>query len=325
MTIILSPCERVRERVDLGGLEDKRSGRQAIICGQSQRKNKYLPLLGKVRMCFKQFQPHPCPLLVKERGNNSPKCIYRLKKCAFTLAEVLITLGIIGVVAAMTMPSLIQRHREKVIVSQLKKSYSTLQQAYLMTVNELGTPDQWTLKDDLQTDNDDVDDSNNLLYYMKDYLKITKYCGGKALGCWANTYSLKGSAFQSHESLNRYSKAILADGESILTYVMSPDCSSSNGAIHNICGFFRVDVNGPKQPNQMGKDVFSFYIAKDRIVPAGSASEPDYYIYNFNNSCRDASSQEGRGCTAWVIYNENMDYLHCSDLSWDGKKTCSGK
>ena len=62
------------------------------------------------------------------------------------------------------MPSLIQKHKEKVIVSQLKKSYSTIQQAYLMTVNELGTPDQWALNDDLLTDNDDVDDTKNLLY-----------------------------------------------------------------------------------------------------------------------------------------------------------------
>lgn len=31
----------------------------------------------------------------------------------------------------------------------------------------------------------------------------------------------------------------------------------------------------------------------------------------------------GGGCTAWVIFNENMDYLHCDDLSWNGKTKCS--
>lgn len=64
-------------------------------------------------------------------------------KIAFTLAEVLITLGIIGIVAAMTLPALVQKHNEKVIVSNLKKSYSTMQQAYLMTVKDKGTPDSW--------------------------------------------------------------------------------------------------------------------------------------------------------------------------------------
>ena len=33
----------------------------------------------------------------------------------------------------------------------------------------------------------------------------------------------------------------------------------------------------------------------------------------------------GNGCTAWVIINENMDYLHCSDLSWTGKHSCKEK
>ena len=46
------------------------------------------------------------------------------KKAAFTLAEVLITLGIIGVVAALTLPTLIQNHQKQVYVTQLKKAYS---------------------------------------------------------------------------------------------------------------------------------------------------------------------------------------------------------
>ena len=120
MKSVLSPRERVRERVYLGSSEVKRSGRQADISGQSPRKTLFtlfgeglservfswhsaqtegtqdcanvaamqlriksamtnyygqgsLPLLGKVRMGFKQFQPHSNPLLVKERGNNSTK------------------------------------------------------------------------------------------------------------------------------------------------------------------------------------------------------------------------------------------------------------
>ena len=62
----------------------------------------------------------------------------RGKKIAFTLAEVLITLGIIGVVAAMTMPALIQNHRKVVVVSRLKKISSTISQAYASATNEAG-------------------------------------------------------------------------------------------------------------------------------------------------------------------------------------------
>ena len=78
---------------------------------------------------------------------------FRLK--AFTLAEVLITLGIIGVVAAMTMPVLIQKHREQVAVTKVKKFYSTFSQAYLMAVQENGTLDNWGLKDSEQEEDDD--------------------------------------------------------------------------------------------------------------------------------------------------------------------------
>ena len=69
-----------------------------------------------------------------------------MNKRAFTLAEVLITLGIIGVVAAMTLPVLISNHRKQVYVTQLKKSVSTLEQAFHLAladseVDELGNTD----------------------------------------------------------------------------------------------------------------------------------------------------------------------------------------
>lgn len=64
------------------------------------------------------------------------------RKIAFTLAEVLITLGIIGVVAAMTLPSLITNYQEKQRVSQLKKVYSALSQAFVSALQENGTVDE---------------------------------------------------------------------------------------------------------------------------------------------------------------------------------------
>ena len=51
-------------------------------------------------------------------------------------------------------------------------------------------------------------------------------------------------------------------------------------------------------------------------------------LITFNTHCRDKNAgflsggPNGAGCTAWVIYNENMDYLRCDDLSWDGKHEC---
>lgn len=65
-----------------------------------------------------------------------------MKKCdskkGFTLAEVLITLGIIGVVAALTMPSIIANYQKKVISVRLKKFVSTFSQAYNMAISKYG-------------------------------------------------------------------------------------------------------------------------------------------------------------------------------------------
>ena len=63
------------------------------------------------------------------------------KRFAFTLAEVLITLGIIGVVAAMTMPSLIANYQKKVWVNQLKKSVSVLEQGFQKMLADDGVDD----------------------------------------------------------------------------------------------------------------------------------------------------------------------------------------
>lgn len=62
------------------------------------------------------------------------------KKKAFTLAEVLITLGIIGVVAALTMPSLMSNYRRKVAETQLKQTYSILLNAVTKGEQEVDAP-----------------------------------------------------------------------------------------------------------------------------------------------------------------------------------------
>ena len=64
---------------------------------------------------------------------------------AFTLAEVLITLGIIGVVAAMTLPTLIAKYQEQVTINHLLKTYSMLSQAVQRMQTDYGTIDTWGL------------------------------------------------------------------------------------------------------------------------------------------------------------------------------------
>jgi prepilin-type N-terminal cleavage/methylation domain-containing protein len=235
---------------------------------------------------------------------------FSLKKAAFTLAEVLITLGIIGVVTAMTMPSLIQNYQEKATVTKLKKCYSLVSQAYVSILNDEGGSDTLQAGDDLE-----------MMEKFGKYLKYQKTCG-RNKGCFPNvTYkSVTGNGYSKWEDdTTDRSRAILTDG----TLIMFNKSAMWRGEGNYLYAQIYVDINGFKGPNQLGRDFFYFYISPEKIVPAGAkALEEKNEDQKFTKNC---IQQNGYACAAWVIYNENMDYLHCKDLSWDGKHSCKEK
>ena len=230
--------------------------------------------------------------------------MFNRTKTAFTLAETLIALAIIGIVAALTIPSFSQKYQEKVLITKLKKFYAELSYAYNMNIA-----------------NGDVD------YKTEDILKIFKVhktCEHTYLGCADNkyitlkNYSADWGKTDNFASTSKY--AVLENGM-ILRYFSrysSEVCQSEagTGALKNTCGEFSVDINGSNKPNQLGKDVFYFYITQKGVVPFGSKEETKY---PFETHCKFESSTS---CAAWVLENENMNYTKCDDLSWDGKRTC---
>ena len=93
----------------------------------------------------------------------------------FTLAEVLITLGIIGVVAAMTMPALIANHRKSVVETRLAKFYSVMNQAITQSEVENGDKSTWTIDPSVDNDNNDVSDTLEWYNkYLAKYLSTLK-------------------------------------------------------------------------------------------------------------------------------------------------------
>lgn len=102
------------------------------------------------------------------------------KKHAFTLAEVLITLGIIGIVAALTLPALIQKNNNRVVETRLMKFYSAINQAVKMAEVDYGDKKFWyqDLKGaELDKDGNPVAGSSEsekwFKKYLAPYLKIT--------------------------------------------------------------------------------------------------------------------------------------------------------
>ena len=243
------------------------------------------------------------------------------KKVAFTLAEVLITLGIIGVVAAMTLPSLIAKTKEKEAVSQLKKVHSTLENAYRLAQNEHSEITNWFSENNTAV--------NSEIFYknLKPYLKVMKECGFER-GCLTAgpVKTLDGRNFLDYDASTSEYRIILADGTSVMFYLNSAGCQESyyiDGELiqDNACGNIKVDINGTKKGEYtFGKDFFIFDITTRGIIAQGTQNA----AWSFEKYCNisKTTSANGQSCAAWVLYNENMDYLHCNDLSWDGKKKC---
>lgn len=241
------------------------------------------------------------------------------KAVAFTLAEVLITLGILGIVMEMTIPTLMQNMAEKQTVGMLKKEYSTLSNAYTLAVQENGTPDNWDLKG-----SEDSQGALNLLGKLTPYLKIIKNCGINT-GCWPDIKykTLHGDDADNFNQMTTRAKVQLNDGTLIQFYTRDTNCAQARGtslALSNICAGASIDINGFKNPNKMGYDFFQFYITKYGIIPTGTQLESDTYN-SFATTCSD-TTKIGYGCTAWVLYNENMGYMHCNNLSWNGPTKC---
>lgn len=215
----------------------------------------------------------------------------------FSLAEVLITLGIIGVVAALTMPSLIQSYKERETVARVKKFYSMINQAFLLAINENGPVDEWDFAEvDQETG---INTSNKFFEYLRPYLKIAKDCGTQS-GCISDaTYvRLNGEAQMAYGTNKAYYKVILIDGSYMWmrqVYGTGFHCNVFDGGYENSCGGMWIDVNGKQPPNTIGKDTFSFAILKDRIMPVK------------NEDC--ALGKDGWGCSAYILSNGNMNYL----------------
>lgn len=249
-------------------------------------------------------------------------------RCAFTLAEVLITLGIIGVVAAMTIPTLIQNQQEKATVTALKKAYSTLSNAYKLAVNEDGSPETW----DLAGGGSAAQGAINMINELVPYLNVTKNCvsldPNVYQGCVVDEkYKyLSGNLWYNLNNVDTEPKVVLSDGSVVVAERVSPTCAGAWGStpqLSSVCGLFYVDINGMKPPNQQGVDLYMFVLSKFGIVPLGL---PTYTTLTFSNHCKNKLTNPattGNGCTAWVLYNENMDYLHCSDLDWNTKTKCN--
>ncbi len=229
----------------------------------------------------------------------------------------LITLGIIGVVAAMTLPTITQKTQDKQTVSKLKKVYSVLSQAYLMAVNENGTPDTWGAGGMYEPESHKIMAQN-----FAKYMKVMRNCINMSNSDVAINCS------EMFSNTDYYAAVRLNDGSTVIFRIWDGECTTKYGSskpLQNVCGRFAVDLNGNDKPNEYGKDIFTFYVTKQGVFPMGSESDTVVTFKKYcdrNKASDDTNYAHGMGCSAWVLMNENLDYWYCDDLDWNGKKSC---
>lgn len=218
------------------------------------------------------------------------KCLE--KNCGFTLAEVLITLGIIGVVAALTIPTLMTAHKKHVTAAKLKRAVSSINQAIKLSESENGEVENW---DRTLPQNEFMDK------YFRPYMKITQVCnpvtdcGYKSTAPWIYLNGTERGDY-SNPNFGDRTPFLTMDGF-MYTYSIFPN--DSDLIMSNNNRIIIVDINGAEKPNQFGKDVFFLYRIEeeDSIIPYG-ANKTDGEI---RRSC--SKTGDGFYCAALIRAN----------------------
>lgn len=242
----------------------------------------------------------------------------------FTLAEVLTTLGIIGVVAALTLPILINKHQKATTLSQIKVAYAKINDGFLfmrsdenvddlrnITAFKLITPDNF----------ENTDIQSELDTQMKKYFNIVKsYKAGETCSECPVYLTMDGNTAAGGQYDYAW-KGFSSDGMIYFMHVNGPLTGSGNGKIKAIVTYFFVDINGTTPPNKWGKDMFQFALAQNGLLYTAwgkdlAESMPTEQTYWGNNATgcgvpdnKDVSSSTGYGCTARIIENSwTIDY-----------------
>ena len=219
----------------------------------------------------------------------------------------------------MTIPSLITSYNEKVTVNKLWKVYTTLSQALKMAETEHGPISSWGL---VRTNTGKLNEDGTEIYNysgqnlvakrIKPYLKLSKVCEAGEICINERMCYLNGNCSEPEP---------FAEGTDGIGFFLMDGTYVGIGWT-NQHGDFDISVRFPTGKDvYLGKSMFYFRYVSGRLMPEGYAGTTA--SASFENRCNVGTNQNGRGCTAWVIYNKNMDYLHCREkLSWDGPHSC---
>ena len=241
----------------------------------------------------------------------------------FTLSELLLSLFIVGVVAVLSVPVLLNNVNNKTFATQIKNMSATIEQL---------AQDQMVLHKTRDLNNTDFADPETLV--NDNNFLIVKSCTNPTSddsikNCWktksgvegrvkykklsGGDYSSTQGGLPTLETARRGSSAILKNGATI-KYMLASSTSISN-VPEDVIGYFVVDVNGSDKPNIIGRDLFGFYITRKGKVIGGGIETPSHTTLGWKKShCRGEDNSNSikvreAWCYEYLLSNSwNMDY-----------------
>ena len=238
-----------------------------------------------------------------------------MKKLGFTLAEILVTMGVIGVVAAMTAPVLMTNVKNQSYATKLRTTVGDLENAFSMAIAAEKAEDLWgtsLLANGGVGSNFSIDVRNNFYNSLARYLKMTTMNDYDASLYYQNhnttfhEMNRDGGVGieQTIPAGNRMIPITLKNGSVIFIVVYNPGNDRRTGAIF-------IDVNAADGPNTYGRDVFGFNLAEDGVLfPIGGHNEFGFTPWDDVMGCpRNGGIRQGISCTGRLVENNyQFDY-----------------
>ena len=239
-----------------------------------------------------------------------------MKKLGFTLAEVLITLAIIGVVAAITIPALMHSMDKTHYTSAIKTFQSNFTNGFaeMMAtemVDSLRDASPWNCFGNDMVLFSNTDDHKCIYKAMKNYFSLSDPIDGVPEG--VVIHDIAGNTMNNaFEETIRYT---LPNNMTININYMSPhtdktkaECEAikdKGGSMCGIAAHIFLDVNGNKKPNIVGKDIYRFALGPNgKLYPAGGKDES---IYNGGTNSKWKTTCNGKplpdACKGYDSYN----------------------
>jgi len=234
--------------------------------------------------------------------------IGNIVKKAFTMAEILLVIAIIGVTAVLVVPNLSKNVDEDKFATKALASYNELNSAIEMVLSNYVDLYDYSLK---------ASSSLATLYgNLTNTLKLSKVCSTTPANCFYSGTIKKydNTDFGTFPAyMSGWYSFRLANGTSVAIGSLSTTASPRKASCHVV-----MDITGPDGPNVWGIDIFDFYIGLNGDF-AQTVAEVNA---GYSPTTRGAYSSY-TAPLFWIVANKNMDYLSCaSSLNWVSKTTC---